>query len=352
MIIPSEPLDDGPHSRLSSHPQVTAIQLRRNTCTWVPLKSQLISARRSPFISHLVIVLYSKQKSQRVGSSETMNEEATKAILVHRRCIILAVVGGCDPSSPSISRLLDLGYLPVVKQWLEEILNGDVGGVDLLLHLLKHIAHLPVNKAVVKSSGMGKLIGSLDKHNLCTSSPNTSVIKEQVQLVKECWNSSVKARKSQAQPSQMPVDGAGAEEKQAEMQPSSKRLSESGHQNETQPKRVKLTEEPKKASSSFSTLLQKVSGSTTMAAKGSPRPGDQQNNENKTSTSVSQPKKVSKRVKWADHFGGNLSVAQTLESDDAADGAPAASTLESNSSWSDRKKRDRLREKELLASAK
>jgi hypothetical protein len=65
---------------------------------------------------------------------------------------------------------------------------------------------------------------------------------------------------------------------------------------------------------------------------------------------LAAPKK-SLRVKWVDHFGGDLTASKILEGDDSqveqeADSDPSAV------SWSDRKKRDRLREKELLAKAK
>jgi hypothetical protein len=64
---------------------------------------------------------------------------------------------------------------------------------------------------------------------------------------------------------------------------------------------------------------------------------------------LAAPKK-SLRVKWVDHFGGDLSASKIIEGDDTqveqeADSDPSVS-------WSDRKKRDRLREKELLAKAK
>jgi hypothetical protein len=54
-------------------------------------------------------------------------------------------------------------------------------------------------------------------------------------------------------------------------------------------------------------------------------------------------------VKWADHFGGALSIAQMVEGEETADGAQPG---DPSVSWSDRKKRDRLREKDLLAKAK
>lgn len=59
-------------------------------------------------------------------------------------------------------------------------------------------------------------------------------------------------------------------------------------------------------------------------------------------------KRTALRVKWADHFGGKISVAQVVEAEDIEKLAPSESSV----SWSDRKKRDRMREKELLAKAK
>jgi hypothetical protein len=288
-----------------------------------------------------------------IQKTETMSEEMYKSILVHRRCVLLAVVGVTDPSSPSISRLLEHDYLLFVKKWLDEILSGSIGGVDLLLHLLKNIASLPVTKSVVKSSNMGKLIGSLEKHSMCSNTPNAPVIKELIQQVKDSWSSSVKARKSQDQPEKAPqvvVEHAPT----TEATPIPKRPSESIHADETASKRAKLAVEPKKSSSSsFSSLLKKVSGSSTGNQVASSPQSNEPNGDTKSNGAAtqSQAKKVSKRVKWADHFGGNLSVAQALEADDSVDGASAAATG-SDSSWSDRKKRDRLREKELLATAK
>ena len=61
-------------------------------------------------------------------------------------------------------------------------------------------------------------------------------------------------------------------------------------------------------------------------------------------------KKQVKRVKWADHFGDPLSVSKMIEgnsSQPSQEEAPDATV-----SWSDRRRRDRLREKELLAQVK
>ena len=61
-----------------------------------------------------------------------------------------------------------------------------------MLHLLTNITKLPVTKSVVKNSGMGKAIGSIEKHKICASTPNESAIKERVKGIKEAWNKSVK----------------------------------------------------------------------------------------------------------------------------------------------------------------
>jgi len=62
------------------------------------------------------------------------------------------------------------------------------------------------------------------------------------------------------------------------------------------------------------------------------------------------PKKQTKRVKWKDHFGGTLVAAKILESDNVQ--PEEAQDADTSVSWSDRRRRDRLREKELLAQAK
>lgn len=65
------------------------------------------------------------------------------------------------------------------------------------------------------------------------------------------------------------------------------------------------------------------------------------------------PKKSSKRVKWSDHFGGELTAAKIIDGEELSEPAEASTAAaDGNVSWNDRKKRDRLREKELLAKAK
>jgi hypothetical protein len=65
---------------------------------------------------------------------------------------------------------------------------------------------------------------------------------------------------------------------------------------------------------------------------------------------IAGQKKQAPRVKWSDHFGGNLSASKIIDGESAEDAAVEGE--DSTVSWSDRRKRDRLREKELLANAK
>lgn len=59
-------------------------------------------------------------------------------------------------------------------------------------------------------------------------------------------------------------------------------------------------------------------------------------------------KKSAMRVKWSDHFGGALTAAKIIDGDSTSEEAHHENSV----NWADRKKRDRLREKELLAKAK
>lgn len=55
------------------------------------------------------------------------------------------------------------------------------------------------------------------------------------------------------------------------------------------------------------------------------------------------------RVKWQDHFGGDLTASRIIEGNEVK---PEENDSEESESWSDRRKRDRLREKELLSKVK
>jgi hypothetical protein len=115
-----------------------------------------------------------------------------------------------------------------------------LGRIDLLLHLLSNICDLPVTKSVVKESGLGKAIGSVEKRSACKGTPNEGAIKERVQKIKDAWNASVKARKAQ--------DSSKG-----------KRAAESSVQSPTSAKRIKTVNDSSKKSSAFSSLMKKVS---------------------------------------------------------------------------------------------
>lgn len=189
---------------------------------------------------------------------------------------------------------------------------------------------------------MGKAIGSIEKHKICVDTPNESAIKERVQAVKDAWHASVKALKSAKAPS--------------EPKTVVKRPIENPAPSPSSAKKIK-TDEPKKASSSsFSSLLKKVSSTSSSSFAKVVAEGNQDNKVGALSkglqNGVPKPpltKKTSKRVKWADHFGGTLTASVVIEGDGGETVAPASAN---DVNWSDRKKRDRMREKELLAKAK
>ena len=131
-------------------------------------------------------------KQMASGSSEPR-------ILEQRRCLLLAAVGSTaetSPDNPTLKSLLNNGLLVTIKSWLDEILEGKVGGMDLLLHLLSNIIPIPVTKEMVTSSRLGKTVSSVEKHSLCVGSANESAIKSRIQQVKERWSASVKAMKN------------------------------------------------------------------------------------------------------------------------------------------------------------
>jgi hypothetical protein len=106
---------------------------------------------------------------------------------------------------------------------------------------------LPVTKSVVVESGLGKAVGALEKNKICVGSPNEVAIRERVQRVKDAWNASVKANKETSAAKKRALDAAAAES----------------------PSKKAKTEAPSKKSSSFSSLLNKVStsGSSKSSAK-------------------------------------------------------------------------------------
>lgn len=126
-------------------------------------------------------------------------------------------------------------------------LSCDLGSVDFLLHLLSCIVNLPVTKNAVKESGMGKAIGTIEKHPICKDTPNEAAISKRVQDIKEAWNASVKARKATESTSDV-------------TNTSSKRANDESNDSQSSSKKAKLVPPTAKKSSSFSSLLKKVSG--------------------------------------------------------------------------------------------
>jgi hypothetical protein len=125
----------------------------------------------------------------------------------------------------------------------------------LLLHLLTNITNLPVTKSVIKVSGMGKAIGSIEKHSLVAGTPNESAIKERVEQIKDAWKASVKVRKT--------IDPAN--DPAGEPKSGVKRELESPAPSPSSAKRIKSVVDTKKPSS-FSSLLKKVSSSASSSA--------------------------------------------------------------------------------------
>jgi hypothetical protein len=191
---------------------------------------------------------------------------------------------------------------------------------------------LPVTKSIVKESGLGKLVGSLEKHRICANSPNKVAIVERINVIKEAWHKSVKLRKDRLQRNVPTSDKT-----------SSKRSSESSpKQYSPTAKKVKVDDTKK---SSFSSLLKKVD--TASVLNSSDKSSSLANGDASKRTATT--KKAGKRLKWKDHFGGKLEAAKIINDESLVD---ESTDDEASGSWSDRKKRDRLREKELIAKAK
>lgn len=262
-------------------------------------------------------------------------DPASKALtLEQRRAVVVAIVGSTPSNNETLRQVLDAGVLVAFKSWVDDILNEIVGGMDLLLHMLSSIRGLPVTKSVVKSSGMGKVIGTIEKHRICVGSGNEDAIQTRVAAVKEAWNASVKALGEKSSP-----DSTKREYDQDIINPN-------------------VSKKAKTESSSFASLMKKVAASPpskhvplskppfTPATPGAPAVSATEQN------GLPTKPKSNKRVKWADHFGGMLDAFREIESNNGDQPSNDYEVEVAGASWQDRKKRDRLREKELLAQAK
>jgi len=254
------------------------------------------------------------------------------AILISRRSIVLTLVASTPTENTMLDIVLQNGYLNTIKLWMDDILRGSLGGIDLLLHLLTKISELPVTKSIVKESGLGKAVGSIEKHRICADSPNKVAIVERVNAIKDAWHKSVKIRKDRPQNSSPTSDKIW----------SSKRGLENSSQSSSQTaKKIKLDETKK---SSFSSLLKKVDPFSVLNS--SDKSSSLANGD--ASKKVAASKKPGQRLKWKDHFGGKLEASKIINDETL----PDENDDEKSGAWSDRKKRDRLREKELIAKAK
>jgi hypothetical protein len=131
--------------------------------------------------------------------------------------------------------------------------------MDLLLQLLSNIVHLPVTKSIVRQSGMGKAIGTVEKHRICKDTPNEPVVKERVQAVKDAWYASVKARK--IQDAAVAPDTKAAPSAGSKRDASSQMSSSSPATSPASTKRIKTEDvTTKQQGSNLSSLLKRVSG--------------------------------------------------------------------------------------------
>ena len=202
-----------------------------------------------------------------------------------------------------------------------------------MLHLLSNITDLPVTKSIVKDSGMGKSVGTIEKKSICAGTPNESAIKSRVQAIKDAWKESVKARKEETAASVPPSEDKPSSN---DSDVGSKRSLPSAPSAQV-PKKAKVIDgKAPKPASALSNLLRKVA------------PGDSLNGGSPAKSSS----KKKRSVKWADHFGSDLNMIKLIGSND--ENTPSGEVLhtEPTSGFLDRTKRDRHREKELLAKVK
>lgn len=330
-----------------------------------------------------------------VAMATTDDKISSTAVIEFRRCLLLAIVGVTPINNAALKQILNNGFLTRVKKWLDDILASSIGGVDLLLHLLTNVSQLPVSKSVVVSSGLGKVIGAIEKHKVCVGTKNETAIKERIQQVKANWNASVKDIRQQGKD----VDSSNTTKRKEGATPPT----------ESSPPPKKM----KSASNSFSSLLAKASAGSSPKSKQSAAdiaklkadggvkestatllsdatafpsatavietakpstndPNGVQGQGHRVEILQSQkgslasltgiiqdPKSAAKkssnqRVKWSDHFGADLEASRIIEANQSAvtDSHEGQAAKEKTVPWSEYKKRDRLREKELLAQAK
>jgi len=312
-------------------------------------------------------------------------------ILEQRRCILLAIPGSTAPSNPALKYILANGYLVMVKSWLDDIRNKSVGGVDLLLHLLMNIIKLPVTKEMVSSSKLGKTVVSVEKDKICVGGAKENVIKERIAELKQEWSASVKRFKNGKAKAAADSIKKGSSTKPI---PPLKR-SRDATSNGVSGKRIKTERnllstsklirkaaltgsEPVRSSSNISTKKHvdcegnPLSAAETARLRAQERlqkekariallnPDVSVKEENNGSGGVAEKNvnNVSKKVNnisWADKFGGQLIEyydRETTEEERHLLDVTEEERKSSSVSWSDRKKRERMREKEMMDKAR
>lgn len=129
-------------------------------------------------------------------SSVIVNIDETRKtkLLICRRSILLLILG-CTPSNnEALKYVLNSDLLFTLKSWLLDILKKQVGGVDLLLHLLDNMCMLPVSKEMVTSSKLGRQVNQITNNDMYKNMDdnNKKSIKQRVDKVKSAWKASAK----------------------------------------------------------------------------------------------------------------------------------------------------------------
>ncbi|KAL7548327.1 hypothetical protein ACHAWF_011613, partial [Thalassiosira exigua] len=287
-------------------------------------------------------------------------------IIEQRRCLVLAAIGASAEKmrgNPTLKKLLNAGLLVTIKAWLDDILAGKIGGMDLLLHLLSNIIPLPVTKEMVTSSRLGKLVSSVEKHKICVGSANEAAIMSRIKKVKEHWSASVKALKNGTNnmSSKRSIDDhASSSAKKAKHEGSSlsNLLKKVENTNSTIKKstmsaaeaaRQKAQERDAKLKERLATKVNKPEEPKVSVGKWHStrvsRVTLDQSSCCYAGCPAARPKKDERRIHWADSSGQSLALSQG-EQMEAVKKAEPEKTRQSR--WSDHKKKDIQHEKEML----
>ncbi|KAL7513378.1 hypothetical protein ACHAXN_010429 [Cyclotella atomus] len=278
----------------------------------------------------------------KLAETSALADSPTKSsVLEQRRCLLLAATGSTAevlPRSPTLKAILEAGFLVQVKTWLDDILSGSIGGMDLLLHLLTSIAPLPVTKEMVTTCRLGKAVVAVQKHSICVGTPNEKAITTRVQNVKTKWSEAVKALKNST--------NAPAKRPSVE---------------EVVPVAKKVKREAPTAKPALSNLLKKVQHTNDKVAFSTDsrvkEPETAPKEEVKavavqdTSNESLALQKKQRKIRWADSTGDNLAVSQAKAEVKAAEPAAAKPREGRVNRWA-KKKDYNANDKELLMHAR